>query len=148
MTLPQIAIKNLYPLITTVAAHMILYICDVMIQKLMIACCFFLVSKIWPGFRCTDALRQIFNVSCSHFSKNSAGHKNLKFEILYDRVDYKLKNRIKPIQKEFINTKKPAKPPQCKYVELNGLRVLLILSLFERVCEDELVSMCAQDIES
>ena len=32
------------------------------------------------------------------------------------------------------NTKNPAKPPQCKYVELNGLRVLLILSLFERVC--------------
>ena len=30
--------------------------------------------------------------------------------------------------------KKPVKPPQCKYVELNGLRVLLILSLFERVC--------------
>ena len=24
---------------------------------------------------------------------------------------------------------KPVKPPQCKYVELNGLRVLLILSL-------------------
>ena len=47
-----------------------------------------------------------------------------------------------------MNTKKPAKPPQCKYVELNGLRVLLILSLFERVSEYELVCMCAQDIES
>ena len=47
-----------------------------------------------------------------------------------------------------MNTKKPAKPPQCKYVELNGLRVLLILSLFKSVCEYALVTKCAEYIES
>ena len=44
--------------------------------------------------------------------------------------------------------KKPVKPPQCKYVELNGLRVLLILSLFERVCRYAWVTMSVQDIDS
>ena len=44
--------------------------------------------------------------------------------------------------------KKPVKPPQCKYVELNGLRVLLILSLFKSVCDNEWMTMCAKDIES
>ena len=62
------------------------------------------------------------------------------------------RKEIYEFQGKFIRNKwtpkKPAKPPQCKYVELNGLRVLLILSLFERVCEYELVCMCAQDIES